>query len=172
MFVLCRVCAETMADQCHHSELERSWIATYVSEELFLALEKGYKIIELMEIWQFERSDVLFRDYINFFLKMKTEASGFPRDVVSLEQKKKYIQDFENKEGIILDLENIKKNPGMRTLAKLQLNNLWGKFGQNNDKIITKICDDYNELAAILFDASKICKSVFFPYFSYSDLVI
>ena len=92
---------------------------------------------------------------------MKVESSGYPRDVVTLEEKEKYIQDFKDREGISLDSSNIKKNPGMRTLAKLQLNNLWGKFGQNNDKINTKICGNYTELAEILFDSSKICKSVY-----------
>ena len=127
-----------MTNVCNHNVSERSWVGTYVSEELFLALDRGYKILDLMEIWQFERSDTLFRDYINYFLKMKVESSGYPRDVVTLEEKEKYIQDFKDREGISLDPSNIKKNPGMRTLAKLQLNNLWGKFGQNNDKINTK----------------------------------
>ena len=161
MFALCQKCAETMADECIHNELQRSWTGTYVSEELFLAIDRGYRILNLMEIWQFERSDTLFKDYINYFLKLKTESSGFPRDVVTAEQKEKYVQDFKDKEGISLDISNIKKNPGMRTLAKLQLNNLWGRFALNNNKINTQICSNYTELAEVLFDSSKICSSVF-----------
>ena len=161
MFVLCETCAETKSEECNHRVNERSWVGTYVSEELFLAISRGYKILDLFEIWKFDRSDSLFRGYIDFFLKMKTEASGFPRDVVTIEEKERYVKDFREREGISLDLANIKKNPGLRTLAKLQLNNLWGRFGLNSDKINTKICSNYTELAELLFDATIDCKSVF-----------
>jgi hypothetical protein len=39
-----------------------------------------------------------------------------------------YIRDYHEKEGILLDYNNI-KNPGLRALAKLMLNSFWGKFG-------------------------------------------
>ena len=57
MFALCKKCAESMTNVCNHNVSERSWVGTYVSEELFLALDRGYKILDLMEIWQFERFD-------------------------------------------------------------------------------------------------------------------
>jgi hypothetical protein len=38
----------------------------------------------------------------------------------------------EIKEGIPLGYNNIKKNPGLRALAKLILNSFWGKFGQRS----------------------------------------
>lgn len=40
-----------------------------------------------------------------------------------------YIDDYYDKEGILLDFDNIRKNPGLRQLAKLMLNSFWGKFG-------------------------------------------
>ena len=67
--------------------------------------------------------------YINTFLTIKAEASGYPDNVKTDEDKKNYIQQFEEKEGIALD-EKIKFNPGLRSLAKLALNSFHGKFGQ------------------------------------------
>lgn len=36
--------------------------------------------------------------------------------------KQKYIDDYFEKEGVRLDYDNIQKNPGLRSLAKLMLN--------------------------------------------------
>ena len=44
-----------------------------------------------------------------------------------------YIRDYHEKEGILLGYNNIKKNPGLRALAKLMLNSFWGKFGQRSN---------------------------------------
>lgn len=48
----------------------------------------------------------------------------------SEDDKRKYIHDHYYKEGIQLVYDKIKFNPGLRALAKLMLNSLWGKFGQ------------------------------------------
>ena len=72
----------------------------------------------------------IFNNYINTFLTIKAEASGYPDNVKIDEDKKNYIQQFEGKEGIALDENKIKFNPGLRSLAKLTLNSFYGKFGQ------------------------------------------
>ena len=46
--------------------------------------------------------------------------------IVRLQQKQRYIDNYYQYEGIRLDPNNIKYNPGMRSLAKLMLNSLWG----------------------------------------------
>jgi len=63
---------------------------------------------------------------------MKLEASGWPEWCQSENDKWRYIRDYHKKEGILLDY-NIKKNPGLRALAKLMLNSFWGKFGQRSN---------------------------------------
>ena len=60
---------------------------------------------------------------------MKVEASGFPRWCNSDAQKEQFIKMYKEREGIDLDPENMVKNPGLRSLAKLALNSLWGRFG-------------------------------------------
>ena len=74
----------------------------------------------------------LFELYVNTWLKIKEEASGWPSHVGNDPIKqKRHLTAYKAKEGIKLDRAKIKKNPGLRTLAKMMLNSMWGKFGQN-----------------------------------------
>ena len=91
----------------------------------------GYKLIKYHQIWNFEeksqydpiaKTGGLFTDYVNFNLKGKTEASGFPADCPSDILKDEFIKEFENKEGVKLDKANIAKNPGVRNEKKAKLN--------------------------------------------------
>ena len=62
---------------------------------------------------------------------MKTQASGYPSNVTTCEQKKnEYIRQYEKHEGVCLDLDKIEHNPGLRSIGKLALNSFYGKFGQ------------------------------------------
>lgn len=104
-----------------------------------MAVAKGYEVIKIYEIYHFEETTQydsengdggLFTDYVNMFLKLKQEASGFLEECKTEEKKRKYICQYKKKEGIQLEYEKIDKNPGLRCLAKLCLNSFWGKFGQ------------------------------------------
>ncbi|XP_078699560.1 uncharacterized protein LOC144926542 [Branchiostoma floridae x Branchiostoma belcheri] len=142
MFPLCYTCAVNQQQKCNHTDEERSLVGTWVTTELNKAVEKGYKMVEIYEVHHFENSsDKLFTGYIDTFLKLKQESSGWPAWVADdklspaerLEKENEYIQKYHEREGILLDRNNIKKNPGMRALAKLCLNSFWGKFGQRNN---------------------------------------
>lgn len=91
------------------------------------------------EIWSYKttqfdgRSGGLFGEYINKFLKLKQEASGWPAWCVTDQNKDRYIIQFEQREGVKLDPAKVKLNKGLRALAKLLLNSFWGKFGQRNN---------------------------------------
>ena len=130
MFPLCKTCA----DACNqtprdHSDSERAIQGTWCSVELEKALEKGYQIVQIHEVWHFpETSDDLFKDYIDTFLKIKQEASGYPKDSVTEEQKQHYVDEYLEKSGIHLDHHKIEYNPGLRALAKLMLNSFWGEY--------------------------------------------
>ena len=64
---------------------------------------------------------------------MKGE-SGFPAHCTMPEQRQQHCADYETHEGIHLDVEHMQHNPGKRTVAKLMLNSMWGKFGQRTNK--------------------------------------
>lgn len=78
-------------------------------------------------------------DYINTFLKIKQEASGWPSDCIDEVSKARYIAEYEKAEGIKLDAKNIRVNPGLRAVAILCLNSFWGKFGQRENLPKTEI---------------------------------
>ena len=106
-------------------------------------MDLGYDIQYIYEVWHFDETcEGLFKDYVNTWLKIKQEASGWPKDNMSEEAKQDYIQKFFEKEGIQLEYDKIQKNPGLRTLAKLMLNSMWGKFGQRLNKTQVQTFED------------------------------
>lgn len=77
LFPLCRTCAQEQlmkhfsqrTEQCHHSAKERAITGTWTTLELKKALEKGYTILYIYEVWHFEqKSNELFDQYIRTFM--------------------------------------------------------------------------------------------------------
>ena len=116
-------------------------------DEVRLAVEKGYRILEIYEVYEYQVTQYSpetgegghFVDYINTFLKLKAEASGYPGWVRSPADEELYIETFLKNEGIRLDRECIKSNAAKRGLAKLCLNSMWGKLTERNDRTQTKV---------------------------------
>lgn len=101
LFPLCEVCAETKPAECHHSEEERCLIGTWFTGELNKAIEKGYIIKKIYEVLHYkERSKDIFKEYVQKWLKLKTEASGWPSNRNTPEEKEAYIQEFMEREGM------------------------------------------------------------------------
>ena len=130
MFPLCKTCADTLnQNPCTHTDEERAILGTWCHVELMKAIEKGYEVLKIHEVWHWDHTtDTLFKDYVDTFLKIKQEASGYPKDCVTDEQKQRYIDEYYEHEGIRLDPNKIEYNPGLRSLAKLALNSLWGRL--------------------------------------------
>ena len=115
---------------CPHSDEERGWVGTYTHLELQRALSRGYKVKHLIWSWQWKVwSRYLFRDYIKTFYKIKTESSWNENRPVT--ERDALIKSFKEKYQIDLDPEKMKLNEGMRYIAKLCLNSMWGKFCKN-----------------------------------------
>ena len=75
---------------CPHSDAERTLHGTGCTEELKKAVEIGYKIMKIHEVWHFpkdQRKESLSAPYVNSWLKYKTEASGWPKHCDTQEQK-------------------------------------------------------------------------------------
>ena len=152
MFALCKSCAENMQQTpCVHEDDERAMVGTWTTMEIAKARSLGYVVLDTYEVWHFNqtaqydpqtKTGGLFTDYINTFLKLKQEASGWPKWVSSEEQRQEYIQSYYQHEGIMLDYNKIEKNPGLRALAKLMLNSFWGKFGQRSNLVQSQVTDD------------------------------
>ncbi|GIY64707.1 probable DNA polymerase [Caerostris extrusa] len=143
MFPLCRTCTENIQQTiCTHSDEERALTGTWVSEEVKLAKRKGYIIAEIYEVYHFpSTSDCLFKHYIDLFLKIKQESSGWPRE-------------YEN---------NICKNPGRRQVAKLALNSFWGRFGMNTNKGQLTFVNNVATFNKHINDPKKQIKNIYLP---------
>ena len=88
----------------------------------------GYRVAKIFEVWNFsKKSDTLFKEYIKTFLRCKQMASGYPASVTDQESKDRYIQDYHDREGILLDPDRIEVNKTKRNVSKLYLNSLWGR---------------------------------------------
>ena len=139
LFALCHTCAKNQTQtRCTHSQKQRSWVGTYTTVELSLAVENGYSILKLYEVWHWpveRRSGLLFRDFINTFLGYKIQASGFPMRCQTDDDKKQYVQEMNDHEGIDICVDEVEDNPGLRSLGKGIITNFWGKLAQNPDKI-------------------------------------
>ena len=107
-------------------------------------------------------------EYINTFLKLKAEASGYPSWVRSLTDEDRYIQSFWDSEVIRQDKESIKYNAPKRWLEKLCLNSMWGKLTERNNTTQTKSISDPKELYRFL---AKPCVEVTNLMFANDDTV-
>ncbi|XP_035214602.1 uncharacterized protein LOC118188297 [Stegodyphus dumicola] len=104
-----------------------------------------------------------FRSYIDLFLKIKQESSGWPSECVTEEARLKYIRQYEEREGVKLEAEKISKNPGRRQVAKLALNSFWGRWGMNVNKAQLTYVHTVPDFNKMLADSTKKIKDVFLP---------
>ena len=130
-FPLCSACvteelAKPMHERsngCGHTREQRMLHGTWVTLELQKAVEKGYQIEKIHEVFHFppnQQRRGLFKEYVNTFLKVKQESAGWPEDCETESQKAEYVREYEEVEGI--KLENVAENPGRKAIAKLLLN--------------------------------------------------
>ena len=150
VFTLCKTCAETRnQNKCKHTDTQRSFIGTWTTDEVSKAIEKGYKIIRIYEVWHFNKStDTLFKGYIRRFMKIKLESSSY--NFKTKEEEDSFKARI--KDSLDIDVEKFEFNAGLRSIAKLCLNSLWGKFGQRNNMSQTKYVTDVSEFYEILLD--------------------
>ena len=78
IFTLCQKCAETsnfQLNSCQHSDQERMLRGSWVTPELYKAVEMGYKIVEFVEVWHYlQSSKTFFKGYIDLWFEQKAIA--------------------------------------------------------------------------------------------------
>ena len=76
-----------------------------------VAVEKGYQIQHNHEVWHFsDQQEGLFANYVNTWLEIKEEASGWLSHVgEDPEKQRRYVDDYHAREGIRLQSTNIRK---------------------------------------------------------------
>lgn len=86
---------------------------------------------------------------------MKAEASGWPTSCTDQTSKDAYVVEYREREGIDLESNKISKNPGMRSVAKLSLNSLWGRFGMRGNLPVTEVVNSAEQLLSLISDPEK-----------------
>ena len=168
MFPLCASCAAKESNhRCTCTDAERMLKHTWCTPELEAALNVGYRLVRVYEILHWEEQEKLnvengegglFTPYINMFLRLKTESSGYPGNIVTEEEKELYVRRYLKREGVHLDPTRIERNPGLRSIGKLALNSFYGKFGQRSNMKKTAYITQYENLYEILTDQRKVIK--------------
>ncbi|KAF7650192.1 hypothetical protein LDENG_00130140 [Lucifuga dentata] len=121
VFTLCHTCTEINNQEglCTHDEWARALKGVWVTVEFNKALELGYRVAEITEVWHFEKhSASIFVEYIQTFLKGKQEASGYPSEADDQESREKYIRDYLAHQGIQLDADKTAPNAARRQVQK------------------------------------------------------
>ena len=136
-------------------------MGSWGTEELRIAIEQGYIIEDIYEVYHWNeenRSDKLLRGYVAFFLQMKQEAEGWKKMGASSEdppyEEKLRIQEKVYQEsGCIarIRIDQVKKNPVRRQMAKIYLNSLWGKFCQKPSRTHYATIHGYQQFADLWF---------------------
>ncbi len=153
---VCRCAEDQNQEPCEHTDEERTLEGAWCTPELYKALEKGYRVISVQQVWHYDKWTMyngqdpdsgLFTQYIDTFLRLKMQASGikvlpgssgtcinyaafdlgWPPWVQTEEDKEQFLVEYEQREGIELDPTQIEVNKGLRFIAKLALNSFWGK---------------------------------------------
>ena len=150
VFTLCKKCAETRnQSKCKHTVDQRSFVGTWTTDEVSKAVDKGYEVLKVYEVWHFAKStDTLFKGYIRRFMKIKLESSKY--DFKTKDDEDSFKAKIKDSLGI--NVEKFKFNAGLRSIAKLCLNSLWGKFGQRSNMTQTKYVTEVSEFYEILLD--------------------
>ena len=132
-FPLCRTCVEDQLDlplhaktwRCPHTPEHRSLTGTWCTPELEKAVEQGYVVQKMHEVWHFPQSrQGLFAEYVNTWLKIKEEASGWLAGCTTQESQAQHIHNHARREGIHLDYDRVDRNPGQRD-AELHVGQIW-----------------------------------------------
>ena len=133
MFLLCEQCVKEELEKplltptavCTHTAEERCMTGSWCTPEFQKAVDLGFKILKIHEVWHFpedQPKEGLFADYVNKWLKNKTEASGWPKNCNTETAKSEYIKAYYDRKEVQLDPEKVAKNGGRKQVAKLMLN--------------------------------------------------
>lgn len=120
---------------------------TWTIVELLKARELGYEILVVYAVLHFNRtSSTLFQSYITTFFRVKLESDSWSKlGCTTADEKTEFLHQLK----VRYDMDDVnitdEANPGMRYIAKLFLNSLWGKFGQRDD--FSNKIDTYDEEA-------------------------
>ena len=146
---------------CNHSVGDLSLSCTCVYVELQKAMQIGYTLLQVYEVWQNDTvtqydpstgDGRLFTQYINTFKKIQMEASGYPSNFDADQEENKYIERVRAHKGVTLRPDDISFNAERHTVAKLCRYNIWEEFAQIPDITIKEFITEPRRFYRLLSD--------------------
>lgn len=108
---------------CAHDDSQQTRTGTWRTPEITKAMDVGYRVISIAEGWHFPKLKCgPFIEYIDKFLKMKTEARGCPAFVSAEKERMDYLRQMELKKGTQLQEDKKMVNQWSARFIKLCLN--------------------------------------------------
>lgn len=114
------------------------------TEEIYLAMQNGYIVEQVYELYYWDErnySSLHFSAYVNYFFQLKQEAEGWKKlgatsENPTVEEQNELVEKLYVQNGNLARIRphKVRKNAVLRSLAKLYLNSLWGKFAQKSSK--------------------------------------
>ena len=86
--------------------------------------------------------------------------SGLPNWCKTEQDVDKYLHDYYENEGIRLDREKIVRNEGLRSIAKLLLNSMWGRYCLQTNKTQYKMIHHPKDLYEMLLNDQFIINDI------------
>jgi uncharacterized C2H2 Zn-finger protein len=168
LFSLCSKCAELGGGDgaegyCTHSTRERAITGTFVGCELQQALEFGYCLLDVYEVYAWEGEEAHSREMFAGFLKeavrMKVTSSGYPKNVDTLEKQTGFLRSYREHPNvnmrIDIQLSDMKPNPTLKTTGKFLVNSFWGFFARSEQVTKFEYIKNFAELSKIIFDSQR-----------------
>jgi hypothetical protein len=108
MFPLCSHCDDTKNQVCFTPfDEQRFIVGTWVVDEFRKAVQRGYVVVEMIEVWEYvtcfdkdSNAGNLFAEYVNMFLALQQKSFAYPSWVQSEEDKERNIDVYPRAEGI------------------------------------------------------------------------
>ena len=166
LFPLCKICPKKYPEggkiddyECKHSEKNRQFVSTCTHIELNEALDVGYRVKRIFHVLEYEQfDDEIFKGYVREFFKIKLKASGFDKEFDTIKKQDQFLNECEELFGIKVKREDVQFNAALRTLAKICLNSLWGRFALRNQLSKTIVTDDPYDVGLYFNDPTiEIC---------------
>ena len=152
VLTLCKVCCETLAAKCTHSDLERAFTGSYMISEIEFALELNYQIVEIFECHAYFESNFIFKPFV--------EALDYYKQINSCSKKfvtEEICENLNEPESIFkFERQDFHKNLRKRNFYKLAANALFGKIAQRNNFEKNVYVSSQDELEKLYFSGSEL----------------
>lgn len=138
-------------------DLEPQRDVWHTSVELREAVQQGYVVRAKGMYWWPRTTRDLFRTYVLHWYKQKVQYSGFPS---TCHDRAAYLAELRVRYGIVLEEHEVHKDDAMRSVAKIMLNSLWGKFGQDPVRVSTEFLNTSSAVMDVLNDTDHLILSM------------